>query len=363
MAEEKGTDYRSLGEILADAREQREWSVEDVSERTKIAPRQIHALEADDLASLSGPVYARGFVRNLCQLYDLDREWMMTKLDAGLESADETPEVPISVPRVSEPEIPEPAEAGPAEESQDPTWTIETVENARVHRIRDGSRPKLGRWVLAVVVVLVVAVGIWWVLGQRGHESAEPIQQGSASHEVTTPVVDRGPANSDATAAPVTSDSTEQAATSREEPSDVKQPTDQAPGEQKPAGRAQASITPSSKAGTQVGNDEHVPYVDSAEEGITSVLRRAEDDEGTFTLRLEATGPLTAGVSFDGKPRQNRRMQAGDEWVLEAHDHFSVEFSDVSNVIIEVDGVRRAAPRGLRGEWLLYRTELPDVEP
>jgi hypothetical protein len=212
-------------------------------------------------------------------------------------------------------------------------------------------------------VVLVIALGIWWVLSQRSDGSAEPVSQNTASHEVTTPVVDRGVATSDATAAPVTVDSTAQAAPADEGQGDEVEPAETTPAKPAPSEQTPARITPTSKAGTQVGDDEHVPYVDSAEEGISSVLRRAEDDGGTFTLRLEATGPLTAGVSFDGNPRQNRRMQEGDTWVLEAHDHFSVEFSDVSNVIIEVDGVRRAAPRGLRGEWLLYRTELPDVEP
>jgi cytoskeletal protein RodZ len=66
-----------LGERFRQAREARGLSITDVSTATRILPRYLHAIEAGDVASLPGDVYARGFIRNYAQLLGLPPEEMI----------------------------------------------------------------------------------------------------------------------------------------------------------------------------------------------------------------------------------------------------------------------------------------------
>ena len=162
MSGRERRDYRSLGEILSDARRERELTVQQVSEKTKIAPRLIVSFENDELENLSGPVYARGFLRSLCDLYDLDRAWMMGKLEAGLETADPAPAElipPTPAPRIESAPTEEDAPAAePATGPSEQTWKIEKVDNARVRRIRPRARRGIPRRSLAVLVLIALLV-------------------------------------------------------------------------------------------------------------------------------------------------------------------------------------------------------------
>jgi hypothetical protein len=94
MSDADPRDYRSLGDLLRDAREEKQVSFEQLNESTKISVRVLKALEQDDLEAASGVIYVRGFVRTLAGFYDLDPEWLGAKLDA---LADETsrPVLPV----------------------------------------------------------------------------------------------------------------------------------------------------------------------------------------------------------------------------------------------------------------------------
>ncbi|MGH7324053.1 MAG: helix-turn-helix domain-containing protein, partial [Candidatus Rokuibacteriota bacterium] len=59
---------RSLGAYLRERREGRGLSLEELARATRVAPRYLEALEADDLQALPPPVFARGFVRVCCQV-------------------------------------------------------------------------------------------------------------------------------------------------------------------------------------------------------------------------------------------------------------------------------------------------------
>ncbi|MBG7620697.1 DUF4115 domain-containing protein [Herbaspirillum sp. AP02] len=60
------------GAMLAAARQQKGWSVEQVASLVKLAPRQIQAIEADNYAALPGLAVARGFVRSYAKVLGLD---------------------------------------------------------------------------------------------------------------------------------------------------------------------------------------------------------------------------------------------------------------------------------------------------
>ncbi len=57
----------STGSLLRELREQRGVSLEDVARSTRINPRFLEALEADDLAALPAGPFAKGFIRAYCE--------------------------------------------------------------------------------------------------------------------------------------------------------------------------------------------------------------------------------------------------------------------------------------------------------
>jgi cytoskeleton protein RodZ len=70
-----------VGEQLRAAREQQGLSVIDVAQRLKFAPRQIEALEADNVAALPGLTFVRGFVRSYAKLLGLDADPLVGALE------------------------------------------------------------------------------------------------------------------------------------------------------------------------------------------------------------------------------------------------------------------------------------------
>jgi cytoskeletal protein RodZ len=62
----------SIGEALADAREQAGLSVLQVSERTRIRPSIIRNIEADDYSECGGDFYARGDIRSIAEVVGTD---------------------------------------------------------------------------------------------------------------------------------------------------------------------------------------------------------------------------------------------------------------------------------------------------
>lgn len=64
----------SLGQELKRRREQKNVSLKDVAEGTRVGIRFLHAIEADDFSALPGSVYARSFVRNYARFIGMDEE-------------------------------------------------------------------------------------------------------------------------------------------------------------------------------------------------------------------------------------------------------------------------------------------------
>jgi len=81
----------SLGLLLRKAREARGLAVADVVAALKYSPRQIEALEADQMELLPGSVFMRGIVRSYARLVKLDPVPLLALLDA--EDAATMPDV------------------------------------------------------------------------------------------------------------------------------------------------------------------------------------------------------------------------------------------------------------------------------
>lgn len=69
-----------FGRILADAREQRGWTLEEVERETRISRRYLGALEAEDLSVFPAAVQVRGFLRVYAQHVGLEPAEMIALL-------------------------------------------------------------------------------------------------------------------------------------------------------------------------------------------------------------------------------------------------------------------------------------------
>lgn len=88
----------SLGRTLREARERLGLSVADVAHQTKLAPRQIEALEADDYRGLPEMAFVRGFVRSYAKLLQLDPESLLALLPQPPEATAQLVPVSVEVP-------------------------------------------------------------------------------------------------------------------------------------------------------------------------------------------------------------------------------------------------------------------------
>lgn len=77
-----------LGVLLQSAREQHGLSIDDISNRLRLSPRQIKALENDDFASLPEAMITRGFIRNYARLLGMDAEPLLQAYRAFVPSSD-----------------------------------------------------------------------------------------------------------------------------------------------------------------------------------------------------------------------------------------------------------------------------------
>ena len=73
----------TAGGRLRAAREAAGWSLEDVAQQLKLAPRQVQALESDDWERLPGRTFIRGFARNYARLMQLDSDDVLALLPAA----------------------------------------------------------------------------------------------------------------------------------------------------------------------------------------------------------------------------------------------------------------------------------------
>jgi transcriptional regulator with XRE-family HTH domain len=75
------TEDRTLGQILAEARELRQLSIEDVAAETKLRQDYVRNIEADNYSRLPAPPYARSLIRKLCILYELQQDEIVDEFE------------------------------------------------------------------------------------------------------------------------------------------------------------------------------------------------------------------------------------------------------------------------------------------
>jgi cytoskeleton protein RodZ len=87
------------GVVLARHRELLGWSVEQVAEQLKIAPRQIVALEADNYAALPGLAVVRGFIRAYAKILKIDATPLVSMIEVETVAPKEPHHLPSDLSR------------------------------------------------------------------------------------------------------------------------------------------------------------------------------------------------------------------------------------------------------------------------
>ena len=134
------TGYDSLAAVgarLAQLRESKGWSVEDVSARLKVSPGKLRGLEAGDLSQLPDTTFALGVVRSYAK---------MVGADPG----------PMTQALRREKGVPEPALTMPASAGAD-------LPRGKVSLSLGGSAPRRRSWIwgVALAVVVLIALAMW----------------------------------------------------------------------------------------------------------------------------------------------------------------------------------------------------------
>lgn len=129
------------GKTLQSQREAMGWSVEQVADQVKLAPRQVVALEAGDYAALPSPAVTRGFVRAYAKLLKIDAAPLVSMIELNMP-----PEAQAGAP----------INTGAVRREQRPA----TFSENRFPMGGKRNRLPLG-WIAAAVVVAGAAVAAW----------------------------------------------------------------------------------------------------------------------------------------------------------------------------------------------------------
>lgn len=82
----------SLGEKLRQAREERDITISEVAEQTRISPLYLEAIENDDYRTLPGGIFNKGFVKSFAKYVGLDEEEALQDYARLIASQKNTPE-------------------------------------------------------------------------------------------------------------------------------------------------------------------------------------------------------------------------------------------------------------------------------
>jgi len=146
----------AVGSRLAQLRETKGWSVDDVSARLKVAPQKLRALEAGDISHLPGVTFALGVVRSYAKMLGVDPE----PFAQALRRERGVPEVDLSMPASSGTDLPRGRVSIP---------------------LGGSSRHHPWLWGTGIVIVAVVAVLMWHTGGDSSSLLAR-LKGGDAEH-------------------------------------------------------------------------------------------------------------------------------------------------------------------------------------
>ncbi|MBM2764830.1 helix-turn-helix domain-containing protein [Burkholderia anthina] len=283
----------AVGGRLAQLREAKGWTVDDVSARLKVAPQKLRALEAGDISHLPGVTFAIGVVRSYAKMLGVDPE----PFAQALRRERGAPEVDLSMPASSGTDLPRGRVSIP---------------------LGGSSRHHPWLWGTAIVVVAVVAVLMWhtggdsssWLARFKGgdteHASAASVAAGSSADEAAASGASAAAAN-EAPAAAVASGVVPQAVASAAPAAAVASQPVVAASAAAPAQPASVVVAAGqSMIELKVKQDSWFSVRDKSGKELFSGLVRAGEakqvaGDGPFKVTIGNKAGLDS-VAFDGKP-------------------------------------------------------------
>jgi cytoskeleton protein RodZ len=152
-AESAAAPAESPGALLLAERRNQGLSLGDIARQLKLSVRQVEALERDDYATFSGPLFVRGFLRNYAKLLHLEPEALLAAANLAT-----------------------PAVAGPTVTAHEP-----------VSAANPEGRRRFVAWSVTVVLVIIVLMLLASNVSKNRREPApSPVAQGPSA-PVTTP--------------------------------------------------------------------------------------------------------------------------------------------------------------------------------
>jgi cytoskeleton protein RodZ len=298
-----------MGSQLARRRQELGWSVEQVAGRLNLAPRQIDALESDNLSALPGLASTRGFVRAYAKLLRIDAAPLVATLTKEAGPQEEV--IPLRRPISSTPFAP--AKLAPMKRGGSGSWL----------------------WGVLALAIFVLAVAGAWRAGLfesaldglvHGRESAPLAEPATASVPSAPAVAAMAPAGAstadnqpaiaagDASAPAVNASTPAAAASPAPAPTPVPAARDSRAGL---ALAATAQIAPTSGAAAEAIKPAPArALVIKAQQTCWIEIRRGDKSVATRTLQPGAVETIDVGagatvvlgnasgveVSLDGKP-------------------------------------------------------------
>jgi cytoskeleton protein RodZ len=282
-ADEAGQAQPTVGAQLRTARDARGGDLEAASRSLRIEVAMIAALEADDFAALSAPVFTKGYLKRYAVYLGLDADGILDRYHEQVG------------------------------DEQQPV-----VSGSSPIKLRDERQVAL--WIVAAALLVIVAVAaFWWISGDNDQPAESPMQLEPLSDpERAVPLSDPEPA--------VPLSDPEPAA-----PADDPEPFPNAPG------AAEAALDPDSPG---VGASEPESSVVQAESGPAPLQA-----QGDLQIELVFTEDCWAEVTDARGNRLFYGLgQAGARSRFSAVPPVSFLIGNVNGVTVTVDGADYTAP-------------------
>lgn len=300
-----------FGDHLRRERELRGVSLEEVSVATRIPPRYLGAIEAEQWELLPGGVFNRGYVRAIARFLGLAEDDMLAEYELASRPAREAAAPP---PKAEEPP---PRDLTP------------------LYLFVGG----------CVVVLILLGVGVHMLRPRVAHWMRSRSAHAAAAEPLAMPVVPSPDSSVTLTAkARAAAPATIPAAAKTKQPA-VKSVAPVSAPASTPV-RAAAAARPSAVASApSVGVPSSSPVAN-----VTAAIPSAGSTE-ILELKLEVSKRTKVMVNGDGRVLVSRQLGPGEMRTYQAHDHFDVAAKDPSAVRLELNGQVQPPLRASSGRW------------
>lgn len=303
----------SFGQILKEAREAQNLSVEDLASLTRIQEHYLRALEEDRFEALPQQVFTKGFVRTYARALNMDEAEVMRKFSIASGSHYQHEE--------------------------------EEQEHAK-QQIVESRKGKANRNAVVVLTGLVL-IGLLFILPTE--QSTPPLTENQKTanskpipvsesktivEDIPPPSISRSgqtTGNTRETASSAKADATKTRETAAQKP-------DSKPAEKPVTASSQSVERPSTNAGTSRGLAQESQTPDSDNQVPSS--------GPMMTMNLEALEITWVVVSSDDGEAHEALLQPGETAQWKANDHFVVTLGNAGGVNVKING----QPRGPFGK-------------